>query len=218
MYFFKTPPILKFIYPRAVWNGSRQEKVLYLTFDDGPVPGATDRVLDILMDYQVKATFFCVGDNITKFPELFKRIIREGHGIGNHTMNHINAWAHPADDYIDNITRCEKEMRKYKPELFPFLFRPPYGKITPAIGRQVTRKGQLIMWDVLSYDFSDRLSPGKCLEGTIRNTRNGSVVLFHDSEKTRKKINFLISQYISYFAQRNYQFSTINELILNNYQ
>lgn len=212
MYFFRTPDLFKRIYPRAIWHGDRKGKVLYLTFDDGPVPGVTSMVLDILREFGAKATFFCVGDNIRKHPAVFERMINEGHAVGNHTMHHLDGWKFSKQTYLDNIRLCDEEIGKHTHTLSQLLFRPPYGRISAGSYRKISSERKIIMWDVLSYDFSQRISRERALKGAISNTLPGSIVLFHDSERTRDKIYFLISQYIRYFANMDYQFFTINQL------
>ncbi len=150
MYFFKTPGFLELLYPQALWHGDREKKKIYLTFDDGPVPGVTDYILEVLSELDVKATFFCVGENIKKNPDIFKRIVQEKHGIGNHTFNHLNGWAVRDEDYLRNIRLCDDMIRQYTGEDQIKLFRPPYGKIRRKIIKRIRYEYKIIMWDVLS--------------------------------------------------------------------
>lgn len=216
MLLYKIPGIFKFIYPELIWNGHRNQRVIYLTFDDGPVPGITNLVLDILTEFDIKATFFCVGENIKKNPELFQRIIQEKHMIGNHTYNHINGWEKSVEEYIRNVKRCDEliSSQGFKAEVK--LFRPPHGKIKKKALKQIGNEFKIVMWDVLSYDFSSKLSKEKSLNKSIQYTRAGTIIIFHDSEKTRTNIEFIIYQYISHFVKKNYQFSTIDRLFLLN--
>jgi peptidoglycan/xylan/chitin deacetylase (PgdA/CDA1 family) len=217
LFLFKTPRLIKWFYPNLIWNGERDQPDLFLTFDDGPVAGVTDRILDILKHFNIKATFFCVGENIDKHPGLFRRIHEEGHLIGNHTYHHLNGWDHPLTDYLSDIDHCRQVIEKHGFTFGIKLFRPPYGKIKNRAIGLLRKDYHIIMWDVLSYDFSTRISREYMLEKSIRHTEGGSIIIFHDSEKTKERIYFLISQYIGYFIDKNYKFSTIDRLILSNY-
>ena len=214
MYFFKTPKLFKFLYPEALWHGDRKKKKIYLTFDDGPVPEVSDYILDVLSDQDVKATFFCVGDNIKKYPEVFKRIIDEEHGIGNHTFNHLNGWKVSEDDYLKNIQLCDEVINNNSLTGPIKLFRPPYGKIRKKILKRIRNEYKIIMWDVLSYDFSAKVTAEKCLEKSLKYTRNGSIIIFHDSKKSFEKNKLIISQYIQHFKNKNYDFCKIEDLYL----
>jgi peptidoglycan/xylan/chitin deacetylase (PgdA/CDA1 family) len=216
LFVFKIPLIIKWFYPTLVWNGERTSKTIYLTFDDGPVPGVTDCILDVLAEHQVKASFFCVGGNIAKNPELFKSIIREGHTVGNHTYHHLNGWNQKEEDYINDINKCREVMIQCGYSSDIRLFRPPYGRLKKKVISRIGKDYRIIMWDVLSWDFSSRLSSKKILRKSIRHTEGGSIIIFHDSEKTKSDIRFIISQYIDHFCGLNYEFSTIDELFLLN--
>ena len=214
MYFFKTPRLFQLLYPDALWHGDRKRKKIYLTFDDGPVPGITDYILDVLSALEVKATFFCVGDNIKKYPEVFKRIVNEKHGVGNHTFNHLNGWKVSEDDYLKNIQLCD-EVIGNNSQIGPIkLFRPPYGKIPIRVLKKIRDEYKIIMWDVLSYDFSGKVKAEKCLEKSLRYTENGSIIIFHDSKKSTEKTKLIISQYIQYFKNKNYDFCKIEDIYL----
>jgi peptidoglycan/xylan/chitin deacetylase (PgdA/CDA1 family) len=199
-----------------IWNGNRDQKIIYLTFDDGPVPGVTDRILEVLHHFNVKATFFCVGQNIDKNPELFRRIHQAGHMIGNHTYHHLDGWSRNQDDYLLDIRRCTEVIGENGYTSKINLFRPPYGKIRKKIIHEIINEYHIVMWDVLSYDFSTRLTKEKMLQKSIHHTEEGSIVIFHDSEKTKNRAQFLIYQYIDHFISNSYKFSTIDELILSN--
>lgn len=214
VYFFKTPRLFELLYPEALWHGDRDKKKIYLTFDDGPVQGVTDYILDVLSDLDVKATFFCVGDNIKKNPEVFKRIIDEKHGIGNHTFNHLNGWAVRDEEYLKNIQLCEEVISSYTGQDHVKLFRPPYGKIRRKTLKNIGHNYKVIMWDVLSYDFSFNVTAERSLDKSLRFTRNGSIIIFHDSHKTFEKLKLIISQYILYFKNKNYEFCNIEDIYL----
>ncbi|MBS0000982.1 MAG: polysaccharide deacetylase family protein [Cyclobacteriaceae bacterium] len=215
MYFFKTPEIIKWYYPSLVWNGPRDEKSIFLTFDDGPVAGVTGNILQTLAKFNVKATFFCVGENIDRNPGLFRQVFQEGHMIGNHTFHHLNGWQHTGEDYIQDIRKCAAviEGNGFSPGIK--LFRPPYGKIRKSAIQRIIKEYQIIMWDVLTYDFSG-LSREKLLRQSKRHTTGGSIIVFHDSLKTRSNTEFLISQFIDHFISLDYNFCTLDRLFLLN--
>lgn len=215
LYFFKTPALFKYLYPNAIWHGDRGKKQIFLTFDDGPVPGITDYVLDVLSEYKVKATFFCVGENVTKHPSTFERLVREGHAVGNHTYNHLDGWRVNLQVYLDNINHCRDSIINHGYSSDYFLFRPPYGKIKMGLSNRIVNNFKIIMWDVLTYDFSPNISAERCLKESIKHTRNGSIVLFHDSRKTIHKLKIVIPKYIAYFLDRNYEFCRIDDLFLH---
>src|SRR5579863_2665827 len=179
-YFVKTPWLLKKIYSSCIWDipTSTNEKKIYLTFDDGPHPVATPFVLDQLKKYQAKATFFCIGKNVVEHPDVFKEILSQGHRVGNHTHNHFNGWKVSDKQYFDNIVEAKKYIDSN-------LFRPPYGRITKFQSETLRQSAnfKIIMWDVLSADFDKEILPEKCTANVIKNTRSGSIIIFHDSEK-----------------------------------
>lgn len=194
--------ILEIIYPRFLWRMPATEKSIYLTFDDGPVPEVTPWVLEELEKYGAAATFFCVGDNIRKHPETFQQIISAGHTLGNHTYNHLNGWKTPVDEYLRNVARSE--------ELHPCtLFRPPYGRITRKQARGILPRQQIVMWSVLTRDYSPALSPEKCLSKAIKNTEKGSIVLFHDSLKAQKNLEYVLPRYLAHFSRLGYRFERL---------
>ena len=203
-YLTKIPFLLRWIYPDLVWKKEAGKKILYLTFDDGPVPEATATVLQILSERKIKATFFCVGDNVRKHPELFKRLVEDGHTIGNHTYNHLNGWKTERMSYVDNVIRCNEEFKKNGVECS--LFRPPYGRIKRTQIDELQQSFTIVMWDVLSGDFDRKLAPRKCLERTIKATRDGSVITFHDSMKAIDKLEEVLPPYIDHFLAKGYKF------------
>jgi peptidoglycan/xylan/chitin deacetylase (PgdA/CDA1 family) len=210
--FFKTPKLFEFLYPEAVWHGKRDKKRIYLTFDDGPVPIVTEYILDLLAEHKIKATFFCVGENVVKNPEIFVRIIKEGHDVGNHTHNHLNGWRVKEQEYINNIKLCEEAFQQLGYNSNIPLFRPPYGKIRKKTLKKIGEDYKTIMWDVLSYDFSYKVSIQKCLSKSSKYTKNGSIIIFHDSIKSFDKIKLVISQYIKYMKEKNYEFHIISDI------
>lgn len=194
--------ILEIIYPRFLWRMPALDKCIYLTFDDGPVPEVTPWVLEQLQKFNAAATFFCVGDNIRKHPETFQQVISAGHTIGNHTYHHLNGWETPVEDYIRNMNLAE--------ELYPTgLFRPPYGRIKMKQVRLIMPQRRIVMWSVLTRDYSSSLSPEKCLKNAVKNTKPGSIVLFHDSLKAQKNLNYVLPRYLEYFSGLGYRFEKL---------
>jgi peptidoglycan/xylan/chitin deacetylase (PgdA/CDA1 family) len=204
-YFVKTPGWLEKIYKGRMWNIATEEKNIYLTFDDGPHPEITPVILDQLKVYNASATFFCIGKNVMAYPDVYKRIIEEGHAVGNHTHNHLNGWKTSDAAYLDNIALAKKYIDSN-------LFRPPYGRITKFQERQLQKnKFQLniIMWSVLSGDFDTTLKPKQCLENVLLNTKEGSIVVFHDSAKAKEAILFSLPEVLKYFTAKGYSFRKI---------
>ncbi|MFA5300996.1 MAG: polysaccharide deacetylase family protein [Lutibacter sp.] len=211
-YLIKTPRFIKFIFNNWIWCFSAKEKVIYLTFDDGPTPGITDWVLNELKKYEAKATFFCIGKNIEKYRELFQRIIEEKHSVGNHTNNHLNGWETITEDYLKNIEDAEKYFEEGLglSTINSKIFRPPYGKLKLSQAKQIRKKGyKIVMWDVLSADFDVEISKEKCLENVVRNIQNGSVVVFHDSVKAAEKLKFILPQVLEYYTSKGFAFKRI---------
>ncbi len=205
MYLIKSPLLLKWYYPSLVWHKTRQDKVIYLTFDDGPIPDVTDFVLKTLNTYQAKATFFCIGENIKKHPDIFEKLVTDGHEIGNHTFNHLKGWKTADDTYFKNMVKCQQLTGTN-------LFRPPYGRIKKSQIRSLQKaypKIQIIMWDVLSGDFDPTLSPEKCYTNVVENCKNGSILVFHDSLKAFDRLKYTLPRVLAYFTQKGYVFKTL---------
>ncbi len=232
MYLVKSPFFLKWYYPNLVWNKSRREKIIYLTFDDGPIPIVTEFVLKTLSTYNAKATFFCIGDNIEKHAEVFNAVLKAGHSIGNHTFNHLNGWKTDDKIYIKNVLKAQALIQTN-------LFRPPYGRIKKAQIKMVSGiryqvsginsalnlkfhtlklkpntsnlkpHTSIIMWDVLSGDFDINLSPEKCYQNVINNARNGSIVVFHDSLKAFERLKYALPKVLEYFALQGFRFERL---------
>lgn len=210
-YFVKTPWLLKKLYPHCTWHVSTREKILYLTFDDGPHPVATPFVLDTLKEYRAKATFFCIGKNVVEHPAIYRRILEEGHRTANHTHNHLNGWKVKNDQYIHNILEAAKHIDSN-------LYRPPYGRITRFQVKLLTgieaykgsdRSFKIIMWDVLSGDFDTKLSAENCSLNVINKTKPGSIIVFHDSEKAFPRMQKALPDTLKYFAGKGYRFESI---------
>lgn len=205
MYLVKTPFWLRWLYPSLIWRKSKKDKEIYLTFDDGPIPVVTPFVLDTLKKYDAKATFFCIGDNIHKHPAIFKQVISDGHQIGNHTFNHLKGWNTGVEEYTRNMLKCQELTQTD-------LFRPPHGRIKKGQIKELRTRIdglQIIMWDVLSGDFDLNLQPEKCLQNVIRNTEDGSIVVFHDSLKAQPRLEYALPKALEYWKERGYRFSTL---------
>jgi peptidoglycan-N-acetylglucosamine deacetylase len=198
------------LYPSLTWRIPSNGKQLFLTFDDGPVPGPTEFVLDALRRFNIKATFFCIGDNIKKHPDIFKAIINAGHKVGNHTHNHLNGWKTARTSYVANVEDCNKQIAEHFPtdSANTRIFRPPYGRITRDQIRSLTNFS-IIMWDVLAIDYNDRLSATRCLKNTINATRTGSITVFHDSYKAEKNLTSVVPRYIEHFLSLGFEFKVV---------
>jgi peptidoglycan/xylan/chitin deacetylase (PgdA/CDA1 family) len=206
----KTNKWIKKIFNNLVWDIPNSDNKIYLTFDDCPIPELTEWVLDLLKSEEIKATFFCIGDNIKKYPEVYKRILSEGHQTGNHTFNHLNGWKTETNHYIENLKLCETEHLKLNTE-HSFLFRPPYGKIKPSQSKAIRNLGyKIIMWDVLSYDFDSTISKEKCLENVISNTEQASIIVFHDSVKAEKNLKYVLPKAIQILKDKGFVFDVIS--------
>ena len=206
MYVHKTPKLLQLLYPGLTWHRSRKEKKVYLTFDDGPVPNATDFVLDTMKSMGVKGNFFCVGDNVRKHRATYEKLQESGHRIANHTFNHLNGWQTGDEEYYENIHACEKLLGR---DNHPPLFRPPYGKIKRNQAKEVLKTHEVIMWDVLSGDFDPALEDDVCLKRSIDATKNGSIIIFHDSNKTYNKLKYVLPRYIEKILSRGMTFELL---------
>lgn len=205
MYLVKSPWLLKKLYPQLVWNHSRKQPVIYLTFDDGPIPIVTPFVLKTLKQFEAKATFFCIGDNVQKHPEIFKQVQADGHSIGNHTFNHLKGWKTEDQAYAENFVKADEQ----HPTL---LFRPPYGRIKRSQIKQLQslRPGlKIIMWDVLSGDFDMSLKPEQCLKGVLKHTGNGAIIVFHDSLKAFNRLEYVLPRALEAWQKAGFTFETL---------
>ena len=205
LYLIKTPWWLKKLWTGCIWNIKTDKKILYLTFDDGPHPLATPFVLEQLKKYNAKATFFCIGKNVKEHFHLYKNVVDDGHKPGNHTYDHLNGWKEKDKFYLDNIFKAKQIIDSN-------LFRPPYGRITRFQLNQLSAakyKLITIMWDVLSGDFDKNVSPENCFLNVVRNAKPGSIVLFHDSEKSFSKLSYALPKVLDYFSKRGYEFAAI---------
>lgn len=202
----KTNIIVKKLFSNYVWSIPTDEPKVYLTFDDGPTPEITEWVLEQLKKHGAKATFFCIGNNIEKYPSIFEKVIKEGHAIGNHTFNHVKGWETSTKKYIEEVTNCEEIIQKSLIEKHQSkLFRPPYGKIKSSQSRDLRKKGfKIIMWDVLSVDFDKNVTPEKCLNNVIDNFENGSIIVFHDSVKAFQNLEYALPKTLDFLKKKGF--------------
>jgi len=198
----KAPYLLKLVFPQLIWEVKTGRKEIFLSFDDGPHPEITARVLDILDNYQAKATFFCVGHNVKKFPETYREILSRGHKTANHSFNHLNGWKTPSQIYYNNIEKCASLVDSK-------LFRPPYGRISLKQIAHLKKKYSIVMWSVLSMDYSKKISPEQCLTNSITYTKPGSIVVFHDSKKASENMLYALPGFLDHFKKLGYNFVVI---------
>ena len=206
--FTKTSSLLSAVYRECLWKVDTTEKILYLTFDDGPIAEVTPFVLDELKKYNAKATFFCIGKNVAANPEIFERIINEGHSIGNHTYDHLNGWYQDNETYFSNVEKSEETISSFKFQVSN-LFRPPYGKLKPAQYKFLKERYKLVMWDVLSFDFDLNMPAEKVLKNVTDNAGPGSIVVFHDSLKAKPKVEYALPKTLEYFSAKGFKFEKL---------
>jgi peptidoglycan/xylan/chitin deacetylase (PgdA/CDA1 family) len=209
LYFVKTPWWIKKLYPDCVWDIKANEKVLYITFDDGPHPTITPFVLQELKKYNAKATFFLIGDNAKKYPTVLQQILDDGHSIGNHTMHHLNGWKTDDETYLSNI----KEAEQY---ISSTLFRPPYGRISKSQINKLHHKYSIfniqysiIMWNILAGDWEPSLTPQKCFAQIKNKIYPGAIVVFHDSEKAKERMEYAFPKLLQFAVEQGYCFKSI---------
>ncbi len=202
-YIVKTTWWLKLLFPPSVtWKIKTAHKEVYLTFDDGPHPVITPFVLDLLRKYNAKGTFFCIGNNVKEYPNIFNQIKEEGHRVGNHTFDHLNGWKTPDKLYLQNIAIANKLIDSN-------LFRPPYGKISRLQANALKATYRIIMWDVLSADFDEKISPEKCLKNVVKHIEPGSIIVFHDSEKAYPRMKEALPKVLQYLTDNGYSMNII---------
>ncbi|MBT8394507.1 MAG: polysaccharide deacetylase family protein [Bacteroidia bacterium] len=210
----KTPLIAKKLFSNYIWEIPSDSKTLYLTFDDGPTPEITDWTLSKLKEYKAKATFFCVGNNIAKHPDLFENILHSGHKIGNHTYNHLKGWRTSTKNYLSDINKTQHLIdliMKIKVDNAPLLFRPPYGQIRPKQGKALNELGfKVVMWNVLSFDWNKEVSKESCLENVLSNAKEGSIVVFHDSIKAEKNMRYALPKVLDHYSKIGFDFKSID--------
>jgi peptidoglycan-N-acetylglucosamine deacetylase len=195
--------ILTLIYPQIIKSFPKAKGKLFFTFDDGPNPSVTPEVLNILKEFNAKATFFCLGENVEKNPDLYKRILDEGHKTGNHGYNHINGFKHSTKEFIENVERADLIIQSD-------IYRPPYGRILPAQYRKLVKNFKVIFWDVIAYDFNENLQPEDCVKNVIGKTKEGSIIVFHDNNKSKIRVLKALPIVLAHFKNLGFTFESIN--------
>jgi len=201
-YIYKTPQLLKWYYPNLIWDFTTAEKCVYLTFDDGPTKEYTPWILDILEQFNAKATFFCIGNNVETCKDEFQSILKKGHAVGNHTYSHMNGWNNSLLSYLRDVRKCESLFKSD-------LFRPPYGRMSNKQRAVLSKAYKVIMWDVLSGDFDSSLSGEDCYEAVIDNVTNGSIIVFHDSKKATERLKTSLPLVLETLTAQGYTFKSI---------
>lgn len=204
--FVKPPGWFRRVSPHTVWRIPTDEKVLFLTFDDGPVRGNTEWILSELAKYEAKATFFCVAGNVISDPGLYRMILDAGHDTGNHTLHHLNSYRTGIRTYIKDVYRARKVIESR-------LFRPPYGRIRPVVTRILSRHFSIILWDILSMDYDSGLSPEQVLDNVVTAAGPGSIVVFHDHPKARKNLEYVLPRVLDRYAQEGYKFVPLSQFL-----
>ncbi|MFN0049879.1 MAG: polysaccharide deacetylase family protein [Cytophagales bacterium] len=218
IFFFTVPHWIQTVFNSFVWHIKTNKKVLSLTFDDGPIPDVTEFVVEQLAKYNAKATFFCVGENIAKNPQIFEKLLAGGHAVGNHTYNHLKGWQTKDAAYFANVEKFEEAIVNFRlktgftapiQNVGVKLFRPPYGQIKSSQAAKLKNTYKIIMWDVLTCDYDKKLSEEKCLKNAIANSKAGSIVVFHDSLKAERNLRYVLPRYLKHFDDLGYKFESI---------
>lgn len=208
-YFNRNPFFIRWLYHDSLtWNVKEAVNQVYLTFDDGPTPELTIPILEILKRFRVKATFFLVGENVERYPELFQRIMAEGHSVGSHTYNHLNALNVEEADYLENVEHAARLIPSH-------LFRPPHGKIKPSIIKKLKDKYQIVMWTILSGDFDPNVNPQKCFENATKKTNSGDIIVFHDNVKARTNVLEALPRTLDYFLKKGIDVKALPDNVSN---
>ncbi len=207
MRYYKTPSSLQRVFSSFLWKKPQENPTLYLTFDDGPIPELTPWILEVLNEYKAKATFFCVGDNIQRHSAIFRTLLQEGHSVGNHTYHHLNAWKTDKKNYLQDIQKCQDEIEKRDAKTH--FFRPPYGKLNFYLRKEIEKNYQIVLWDVLSYDFDEQVSRENCLKNTLQNCENGSIIVLHDNIKATRNLIYTLPRLLEYFSEKGFVFENL---------
>ena len=209
----KVPQPVKWLYPQYTWDKFdkvKNEKTLYLTFDDGPIPEVTPWVLETLKKYNAKVTFFCIGDNISKYPNIYSLLFESNNKIGNHTFNHLKGWRTPTNEYVENVLKAQNEIEKNGSIAEKKLFRPPYGKIKKEQAKKLKNLGfEIIMYDTIAYDWEATITGEKCADNIIQNAKSGSIIVFHDSLKAEKNLKHALPKVLEFYTNKGYEFATL---------
>ncbi|MCF2594079.1 polysaccharide deacetylase family protein [Bacteroides caecigallinarum] len=204
MFIEQPPQFIRYLYPSAIWRMDKDERAVYLTFDDGPIPRVTPWVLDILDRYGIKATFFMVGDNIRKHPDEFRMVVERGHRIGNHTFNHIRGLSYDINSYMENTDKASKVMMNTN------LFRPPHGYMSPKQYAELKKRYKIIMWDLVTRDYNRKFTGEQILQKVKKYVRNGSIITFHDSLKSEENIRYALPKAIEWLMEQGYEFKVFD--------
>lgn len=199
--FVKTPSLTKYLFPSLVWKKNTDQKKIWITFDDGPDEKVTPYLIDVLEKFGIKATFFIIGNQAKKYPELVKLIINNGHKIGNHSFSHLNGFSTNNNKYLEDVEQAKKYIDSD-------IFRPPYGKITPFQIKNLKKDFKIIMWDIMSWDFKENISSNKIYKNVIDNVENGSIILFHNNLKSYNNLKNSLELILEKLKEKGYQFST----------
>lgn len=208
MYLVKTPHFIQNLFPNFIWRVANAPRTLFLTFDDGPIPEVTPWVLDELAKYNAKATFFCVGENVDKHPDVFKRLAENGHSLGSHSYNHLSGWTTDNIPYYHNVRHAANLVGTD-------LFRPPYGRLRPKQAQFIQRHYKIIMWDVLSADFDPEITNEQCLNNVLTNATDGSIIVFHDSLKAQKKLKYALPKVLKHYSDLGYTFKALGSSVFD---
>ena len=223
MFIHKTNFLMRALYPDFIWKIPTREKEIFLTFDDGPIPEITEFVLEQLNKYHAKATFFCIGGNIEKYPNVFQKIVNQQHTIGNHTFNHLRGWDTEDDSYINNFKKCEDiivercsildvgdtTIENRQSNIKHRKFRPPFGRIKRSQAKEILKSHEIVMWDVLTGDYDQNFSKERVLSKALQHTEQGSIVLFHDSIKASKNMMYALPILLEHFSERGFTFKSL---------
>lgn len=201
MFIEQVPQIFRNLYPKALWRMDPDEKAVYLTFDDGPIPGITPWVVDLLGRYGIKATFFLVGDNVRKHPQEYKYVVNNGHKIGNHTFNHLKGVFTDTERYVENVEQTDRLIHSN-------LFRPPHGLLNHRLYKKLCKRYKLVMWDLVTRDYSYRMTGEDVLANVKKYTRNGSIITFHDSLRAEDNLKYALPRAIEWLMEQGYSFKT----------
>lgn len=204
MFIEQPPQLIRYLYPSAIWRMDKDERAVYLTFDDGPIPRVTPWVLDVLDRYGIKATFFMVGDNIRKHPEEFRMVVERGHRIGNHTFNHIRGLSYDINSYLENTDKACRMMMNTN------LFRPPHGYMSPKQYAELKKRYKIIMWDLVTRDYNRKFNGEQILQKVKKYVRNGSIITFHDSLKSEENIRYALPKAIEWLMEQGYEFKVFD--------
>ena len=204
MFIEQPPQLIRYLYPSAIWRMDKDERAVYLTFDDGPIPRVTPWVLDVLDRYGIKATFFMVGDNIRKHPDEFRMVVERGHRIGNHTFNHIRGLSYDINSYLENTEKACRMMMGTN------LFRPPHGYMSPKQYAELKKRYKIIMWDLVTRDYNRKFNGEQILQKVKKYVRNGSIITFHDSLKSEENIRYALPKAIEWLMEQGYEFKVFD--------